>query len=76
LDYGADINALTCIGSTALHTSFYFGTVATAKALLYHDYKDSKMVQKINVSKRFTARLTNGTVIEYEPLQSPTKRDC
>ena len=34
------------------------------------------MAQKINVSKRFTARLTNGTIIEYEPLQSPTKRDC
>ena len=62
LDYGANINALTIFGSTALHTSFFFGTVGTAKALLYHDYKDSKMAQKIIVSLKMTARLTDGTI--------------
>lgn len=40
LDFGADINSVTAIGSTALHTSFYFGTVGTAEALLYHEYKE------------------------------------
>lgn len=40
LEFGADVNAKTVYGSTALHNSFYFGTVGTAKALLFHDYKD------------------------------------
>ena len=40
LDYGADVNAQNNINSTALHTSFYFGTVGCAEELLFHEYKE------------------------------------
>jgi len=52
LDYGADINALSSIGSTAIHTAFYFGTVGCVKALLYHEYPPGVVPQKIDVRKR------------------------
>ena len=75
IDYGADINAVSMIGATALHTSFYFGTLGTVKALLWHKYKEGQTPQRIDVSTRL-GTMRDGTVVKYEMIESPTRRDC
>ena len=47
----------------------------TAKALLFHEYPEGHEPQVVDTQKRFKS-MTDGSVIEYEPLDSPTKRDC
>lgn len=44
LDYGADLNHVTDLGSTALHTAIYFGTIECIEPLIWHQYKEGQPV--------------------------------
>ena len=71
LDYGADINAINNFGSSAIHTSFYFGTLSCAKALLFHEFKEGVAPQRPNVE--VLIKTPHG---DFYPIESPVKRDC
>ena len=72
LDHGADINAVSTYGQTAILSCFYYGLVSTAKALLYYPGKH------VDVSRREVTMRTatfEKQVRETEPLEISTVRD-
>ena len=75
IEFGANANAITFNGSTALHTCMFYGIKENLEALLGKHLLNGVEPPILNDNHVFESKST-GKNIPYLPIFSVTKRDC